>query len=75
MLGGAWEIDATLFKTGAKAQLAKVEGWLGSTRVAHTISTDTSDDTAAITIAVKALSGSASASDIAKSYFYIAGMR
>lgn len=62
--GASWTLTAQYTKTGTAAQRALLNGQHGSTALALSSTTDTADDTAAITIALKATSGSGSASDI-----------
>lgn len=62
--GGAWHLEGRYYKTGASAQRAITGGLVGSTALALASATDTAPDTSAVTIALKATSGSGSASDI-----------
>lgn len=63
--GGAWRIDAYIYRTGASAQLATGEH--GSNTIGYgnlQLTTPAEDTTGAITIAVSGQNGTASASDI-----------
>lgn len=62
--GVAWSIDAYVFRTGANAQTMLFEGWAGSTRVASTTGTDTTNDTGTITITVVATDASAASANV-----------
>lgn len=62
--GSAWSLSARVQKTAANAQLGLLTGYAGTTGIAPVVQTDTSVDTGAIVVALSALSGSASASDI-----------
>lgn len=62
--GAAWTMEGRYYKTASNTQRVITKGQYGSTLVALANTTDTSTDTAAITIAAKATSGSGSQSDI-----------
>lgn len=62
--GSTWMLQSQYIKTAASAQRALNGGQIGSTSLALASTTDTAVDTAAITIALKATSGSGSSSDI-----------
>lgn len=62
--GSTWQFTALYFRTGASAQDALMNGQFHTTALAPTNGTDTSTDTGAITIAVTASQGSASATDV-----------
>lgn len=62
--GSAWTLEGRYYKTGASTQRAVTGGQIGSTNLALASTTDTASDTSAITIALKATSGSGSASDV-----------
>lgn len=62
--GSAWMLEGRYYKTGANTQRAITRGQYGTTLLALANTTDTTTDTADIAIALKATSGSGSASDI-----------
>lgn len=62
--GATWMLEGRYYKTGSSTQRALTNGMHGSTQLSLASATDTADDTAAITIALKATSGSGSQSDI-----------
>jgi len=62
--GSTWVMRGRVYRSGASAQVAQFEGQIGASAVAMASSTDTSVETSAITISLKALSGSASGTDI-----------